>query len=73
MSIYSKVTEPDLNNLRKLAEQQENQQALKLESRILNQTQDLKLAEYLSPITKTLDKINETTEKLGDVTKESNL
>ena len=35
MSIYSKVTEQDLINLRKLAEQQKNQRALKIKNRIL--------------------------------------
>ena len=52
MSNYSAVTEQDLIILRKLAEQQKNQQALKSENRILKQTHDLKLAENLSPITK---------------------
>ena len=51
MSNYSKVTEQDLDNLRKLAEQQKNQRALKIKSRILKQTHDIKLAESLSPIT----------------------
>ena len=68
MSIYSNVTEQDLNNLRKLAEQQKEQRALKINNRILKQTHDVKLTESLSPITKKLD---ETTSKLGDVIKES--
>ena len=51
MSIYSNVTEQDLINLRKLAEQQKEQRALKI-NRILQQTHDIKLAESLSPITK---------------------
>ena len=42
MSIYSNVTEQDLINLRKLAEQQKNQRALKIENRILKQTPDNK-------------------------------
>ena len=61
MSIYSNVTEQDLNNLRKLAEQQKEQRALKIENRILKQTHDEKLAESLSPITKKLDEVNKTT------------
>ena len=52
MSFYSKVTEQDLNNLQKLAEQQKNQRALKIKNRILKQTHDINLAESLSPITK---------------------
>ena len=68
MSIYSNVTEQDLINLRKIAEQQKDQRALKTKNRILKQTHDLKLAESLSPITTKLD---ETNKKLGDVIKES--
>ena len=45
MSIYSNVTEQDLINLRKFAEQQKNQRAEKNENRILKQTHDEKLAE----------------------------
>ena len=52
MSIYSNITEQDLISLRKLAEQQKNQRALKIKIRILKQTHDIKLAESLSPITK---------------------
>ena len=52
MSIYSNVTEQDLINLRKLAEQQKNQRALKIKYKILKQIHDIKLAESLSPITK---------------------
>ena len=52
MSIYSNVTEQDLNILRKLAEYQKEQRALKIKNRILKQTQEIKLAESLSPITK---------------------
>ena len=52
MSIYSNVTKQDLINLRKLAEQQKEQRALKIKFRILKQTHDDKLAESLSPINK---------------------
>ena len=69
MSIYSNVTEKDLDNLRKLAQQQKEQRALKIKNIILKQTHDIKLAESLSPITKKLD---ETTKKLGEVIKGSN-
>ena len=72
MSIYSNVTEKDLDNLRKLAEQQKEQRTLKIKNRILKQTHDVKLAESLSPITKKLDTINESTQKINDVIKESN-
>ena len=72
MSIYSNVTEQDMINLRKLAEQQKSQRARKIKNRILKQTHDVKLAESLSPITKKLDEVKESTEKLGDVMKENN-
>ena len=55
MSIYSNVTEQDLINLRKLAEQQKNQRAEKIKKKILKQTNDIKLAESLFPITERLD------------------
>ena len=69
MSIYSNVTEKDLDNLRELAEQQKNQRVLRIKNRILKQTHDIKLAESLSPITERLDKVKESTEKIGDVIK----
>ena len=50
MSIYSNVTEQNLDNLRKLAEQQKEQRAHKIKKSTLKQTHDLKLAESLSPI-----------------------
>ena len=62
MSIYS--IERKLNNLRKLAEQQKDQRALKIKNRILKQTHDIKLAESLSPITQKLD---ESTKKISEV------
>ena len=71
MSIYSNVTEKDLDNLRKLADQQKNQRALKIKNRILKQTQDIKLAESLSPITKKLDEVNKSTKQVGDIIKKS--
>ena len=72
MSIYSNVTEKDLENLRKLAEQQKNQRALNIKNRILKDTHDIKLAESLSPITKKLDKINKSTKKIRKVITPSN-
>ena len=63
MSIYSNVSKEDLDNLRKLADQQKNERALKIKNRILKQTHDIKLAESLSPITKKLDNINKTAQK----------
>ena len=72
MSIYSNVTEKDLDNLRKLADQQKNERAEKIKNRILKQTHDVKLAESLSPITKKLDAINVSTEKVGNIIKEAN-
>ena len=72
MSIYSNVTEQDLINLRKLAQQQKNERALKIKNRILKQTHDKKLAESLSPITERLDLIeNNKGETIGDIIKKS--
>ena len=70
MIIYSKVTEQDLINLSKLAEQQKNQRAEKIKNRILKQTHDIKLAQTLSPITKKLDTIRESTKQLNESTKQ---
>ena len=69
MSIYSNVTEKDLENLRKLPQQQKEQRALKIKNRILQETHDIKLAESLSPITKELKK---STKKISEVIKGSN-
>ena len=64
MSIHSNVTEHDLINLRKLAEQQKNQRGLKIRNRNLKQTLDnIKLEESLSRITKNLDTIFESIKK----------
>ena len=68
MSIYSNVTEQVLDNLRKLAQQQKEQRALKIKKRILKETHDIKLAESLSPITKELKK---STKNISKVIKES--
>ena len=72
MSIYSNVTEQDLINLRKLAEQQKKQRALKIRNEILKQTHDKKLAERLSPITTRLDLVeNNKGVRIGDIIKKS--
>ena len=73
MSNFSNVTEEELENLRKLAQQQKEQRALKIKNRILKQTDDVKLPESLSPITKKLDTINESTKNLGELVKKPNL
>ena len=73
MSIYSNVSEKGLFNLRKLSEQQKEQRALKIKNRILKQTQDIKLAESLSSITKKLDTIYESTKKISDIAKKSDV
>ena len=52
MSIFSNVTEQDLVNLRKLVKQQKIQGAPKIQNRNFKKTQDIKVAESLSPITK---------------------
>ena len=62
MSIYPVVTEQDLINLRKLAEQQKDQRALKNQNRILKQTQDINLAENLST---TIKKTDESSKKMS--------
>ena len=74
MSINFNVTEQDVINSRKLSEQQKNQRAFnqKIKNRILKQTQDIKIAESLSLITKRIDTINDSTKNLGEVIKESN-
>ena len=72
MSIYSNVTEQDLEKLLKLPDQQKEQRALKIKNRILKETHDIKLAESLSPITKRLDKVNKSTQEVGDIIKKSN-
>ena len=72
MSIYSNVTEQDLDNLRKLAKQQKQHRALKIKNRILKETHDKKLAESLSPITTRLDLVeNNRGEKIGEIIKKS--
>ena len=71
MKIYSNVTEQDLINLRKLAEQQKNQRALTSKNGILKQTHDIKLAESLSPNTKHLSEVKESTQILGEIVKEN--
>ena len=71
MSIYCNVTEQDLNNFCKLAEQQKNQRAPKIRNRILKQTHGIKLAESLSPITKKLDEVKETTQEVGGIIRKS--
>ena len=72
MSFYSNVSEQDIINLRKLAEQQKNERALKIKNRILKQTHDDKLAESLSPLTKRLDLIeNNKGEKIGELIKKA--
>ena len=70
MIIYPNVTEQDLNNLRKLTEQQKHQRYEKITIRILKQTNDVKLTESLSLITKKLEEVNKSTKNLGDVIKE---
>ena len=56
---------------RKLAEQQKEKRALKIKNKILKQTHDVNLSESLSPVTKKLDEIKETTQEIGDVIEKS--
>ena len=67
MSIYSNVTQEDLNKLSQLAEQQKEQQTTKIKNRILKQTHDEKLAETFKPTRKLLEKINELTKNLNPI------
>ena len=68
MSTYSNVNEQDLINLRKLAQQQKEQRALKNRNKIIRQTHDKKLAEILLPITTRLDLVeNNKGEKIGEL------
>ena len=71
MSVYSNVTEQDLNISQKLAEQQKNERAPRIQNRILKQTHDTKLAESLSPFTKKLDEAKESAQRIGEIIKES--
>ena len=71
MSVFSNVTEQELISLRKLSEQQKYQRALKIKNRTLKQTHDIKLAESFSPITKKIDEVEETNQKLGDLIQET--
>ena len=70
MGFYSNVNE-DMINLRKIYEQQKKQRALKNGNRILNQTHDMKAAETLSPKTKKLEEVKESSQNLGDVIKKN--
>ena len=64
MSVYSNLTEEDLLSLEKLAEQQKNEKARKIQKRIFKQTYDQKLSETFEPITKKIDKVVEATKEL---------
>ena len=70
--MYPNITEEDLINLRKLAEQEKNQRAPKIKNRIFKQTRDSRIAENLSPIIKKIDTMNESTKKFGEYIKDSN-
>ena len=71
MNVFSNVTEQDLINLRKLADQQRKQRDLKIRNRIWQQTHDKKLSESLSTITKKSEKVSDTTKKIGEVIEKS--
>ena len=49
MSIYYNVTEQDLINLRKLAEQQKSQRAIKIKNRILRTNSCYKISRKYFP------------------------
>ena len=67
MSVYPNVVEQDVINLRKLTEQQKNQQAIEIKIGILKQTHDKKLAENLSPINKKFEEVLQPNEKLREL------
>ena len=71
MSIYSNVAKQNLVNLRKLAEQQQNQRTPEIKNRILRQTYDIKLAKSLAPITKKFDEVKVTTQKIREIIEKS--
>ena len=71
MSIHSNVTGQDWINLRELGEEQKEQRTLKIKNRILKQTDDVKLAESLSPVTKKVEEVSESAKKIGEVIKKS--
>ena len=71
MNVNLNITEEDLIDLSKLAEQQNKKRAIKTEDRISKRTQVRKLTESLSPITKKKEEVDETTKNLGDVIKDS--
>ena len=71
MSIYPTITKQGKINFDELTEKQKKQRATETKNRNLKQTHDIKVAENLSPITKKLDNINETTENLGEVVEKS--
>ena len=52
MSIYPTVTQEDIINLRKIADDQKNQRAHEKKLRFFKRTHEMKLAEILPPITK---------------------
>ena len=72
MSFFSNVGGQDLIILRRLAEQQKEQRALRIKNKSLKQTHDIKLAESLSRIIKKLDTIIESTNQLGEIVKTQN-
>ena len=62
MSFSPKVTEQDLIELGKLAEQQKSQRAVKIENKFLKQTHHKILAEYFESITKKSEEVGKNKE-----------
>ena len=65
------MTQDDLNILRKIAEQQKNQRAQKIKNKILQQTHDITLGESLSPTTRKLDEVKESTQEVSEIVKKT--
>ena len=59
-------------NLRRLSERKKEQRAFKMKNRHLKQNHDVKLAKKLTPITEKIDEVEETTQKVGVIIKDSN-
>ena len=72
MSFYPIVTKEDLIFFIWLSWTKEKSKSSKSKIRRIKQTDDIKVAENLSRITKKLEEVKQSTQKLGDVINESN-
>ena len=72
MSIYPKVTEEDLNNLSRLAEQQRNQRVPIIRKKKLKQTHEKNVAKNFDPITKKLENVIKSPGKKQELFEKTN-